>query len=74
MELTARVRRMDQVTRVQYVLMVLFGGSCLVAAVAPLAPDINIVLVGVLFGITAGLWISHLIGVLHDAARQASLR
>lgn len=74
MELTARIRRMDQVTRVQYALMLLFGGSCLAVAVAPLAPAINTVLVGVLFGITAGLWISHLIGVLHNAAQQASIQ
>ncbi|WP_327052872.1 hypothetical protein [Halomicrococcus gelatinilyticus] len=63
-----RIRRLDQVTRVQYGLMFIFGTLCIVAAVAPLEESIRITTVGTLFGFTAGLWVSHLVQVLQRAA------
>jgi hypothetical protein len=74
MELTRRIRRMDKLTQVQYSLMMVFGASSIVAAAAPLQSDVSTVLVAVFFGLTAGLWISHLIDVLHSAAQDASIQ
>jgi hypothetical protein len=74
MKLKRRIQNMDKMTQVQYSLMVLFGASTVVAAAVPLQSDVNTVLVAVFFGLTAGLWISHLLDVLHDAAQDASLQ
>ena len=63
-----RIRRLNQVTRVQYGLMFIFGALCIVAAFAPLEESIRITTVGTLFGFTAGLWVSHLVQVLQRAA------
>jgi hypothetical protein len=61
------LRRANRGTRVQYVLMVIFGGLCIVAAFAPFEEIIRVALVAALFGFTAGLWVSHLIQVLRRA-------
>lgn len=61
------LRRANRGTRVQYVLMIIFGGLCIVAAFAPFRDIIRITTVGTLFGFTAGLWVSHLIQVLRRA-------
>jgi len=61
------LRRANRGTRVQYVLMVIFGGLCILAAFAPFDPMIRTTMVGTLFGFTAGLWVSHLIQVLRRA-------
>jgi uncharacterized membrane protein YdjX (TVP38/TMEM64 family) len=61
------IRRANRDTRVQYVLMVIFGALCIVAAFAPLPESIRITTVGTLFGFTAGLWVSHLVQVLQRA-------
>ena len=74
MKLTRRIQNLDKLTQVQYSLMVLFGTSSVVAAAAPLQSDVNTVLVAVFFGLTAGLWISHLLEILHTAAQDASLQ
>jgi hypothetical protein len=58
--------RMDVVTRVQYGLMILFGLLCIVTALGPVQTEIKEVIVPVTFGITSGLWISHLVGVIHS--------
>ncbi len=68
--LSQSLGKIDMDTRVQYALMFLFGGLCLLAAVAPLAELTQVALVGTLFGFTAGLWVSHLIGIVHDAVKQ----
>jgi hypothetical protein len=69
--LTRAVRRIDTETRIQYGLMVLFGTLCLLAAVAPLELTTKAVVVSALFGLTGGLWISHLVGVVQRAAGGA---
>lgn len=74
MELVGRIRRMDKLTQVQYSLMVVFGASSIVAAAAPLQSEVSTVLVAVFFGLTAGLWLSHLIDVLNTAAEDASIQ
>ena len=63
------IRRANRDTRVQYVLMVIFGALCIVAALAPLPESIRITAVGTLFGFTAGLWVSHLVQVLQRAVK-----
>ncbi|PSP63863.1 hypothetical protein BRC77_05510 [Halobacteriales archaeon QH_8_64_26] len=65
-----QLKRVDRQTRVQYGLMVIFGGLCLLAALAPLGDPTRIAVVGTTFGFTAGLWVSHLIGVLQRAAEE----
>lgn len=61
------LRRANRGTRVQYVLMIIFGGLCITAAFSPFRNVVRITLVGTLFGFTAGLWVSHLIQVLRRA-------
>jgi len=65
-----QLKRIDRQTRVQYGLMVIFGGLCLVAALAPLDDLTRTAAVGTTFGFTAGLWVSHLIGVLQRAVEE----
>ncbi|PSQ21068.1 hypothetical protein BRD01_12755 [Halobacteriales archaeon QS_8_65_32] len=60
----------DRQTRVQYGLMVIFGILTLIAGLAPLEPLVRVAAVGTTFGFTAGLWVSHLIGVLQRAAEN----
>lgn len=62
------IRRVTLDTRIQYGLMLIFGGLCILAAFAPLDEQIRITTVGTLFGFTAGLWVSHLTQVLRRAA------
>ncbi|WP_435333268.1 hypothetical protein [Haloarchaeobius sp. TZWWS8] len=67
------VRLFNRETRVQYALMLLFGGLCILTAFAPLEETVRITTVGTLFGFTAGLWVSHLVQVVTRAgsARRA---
>ncbi|PSP75173.1 hypothetical protein BRC86_03945 [Halobacteriales archaeon QS_3_64_16] len=65
-----QLKRVDRQTRVQYGLMVIFGGLTLAFALAPLDDLTRTAAVGTAFGFTAGLWVSHLIGVLQRAAEQ----
>ena len=62
------VRGLAVETRVQYGLMFLFGGLCLVATVAPVDVLTKAVLVSALFGLTGGIWIAHLVQVVQRAA------
>ncbi|WP_324758114.1 hypothetical protein [Haloarcula montana] len=64
----------DLDTRIQYGLMALFGALCLVAAVAPLATLVKAVTVAALFGLTAGIWISHLVQTIQKAADATTER
>jgi hypothetical protein len=64
------LQQLDLETRLQYGMMFLFGGLCLVAAVAPLELLIKAVTVSTLFGFTAGIWVSHLIQVIQRAAAE----
>lgn len=66
-QLLTEIRRANRGTRVQYVLMFIFGSLCILAAFAPFQDIIRITTVGTLFGFTAGLWVSHLIQVLRKA-------
>lgn len=70
------LRRANRDTRVQYAMMVIFGGLCILAAFAPFPDLIRITTVGTLFGFTAGLWVSHLIQVLRRAidAQQSDIQ
>jgi hypothetical protein len=64
------LRRIKIETRVQYGLMFLFGSLSLVAAVAPLGELTKVAVVAMLFGFTAGLWISHLIQLVQRAVTE----
>ncbi|MEF8777599.1 MAG: hypothetical protein V5A36_01675 [Natronomonas sp.] len=55
---------MDRLTKTQYGLMAVFGLACIVAALAPLQQNIRIAAVSMTFGLTVGLWLSHLLGIL----------
>jgi hypothetical protein len=66
--LTTKLQQLDLETRLQYGLMFLFGGLCLVAAVAPLELLTKAVIVSTLFGFTGGIWISHLVQIVQRAA------
>lgn len=71
----SEIRRANSDTRVQYVLMIIFGGLCILAAFSPFEYTVRITTVGTLFGFTAGLWVSHLVQVLRraiDASAAAS--
>jgi hypothetical protein len=65
-----QLKRVDRETRVQYGLMLIFGTLCLVAGFAPLDDLTRTAAVGTFFGFTAGIWVSHLIGVLQRAAEK----
>ena len=58
-----RFQRLDRPTKLQYTLMIILGTTCLLAALAPITYDVKVAAVSVTFGITVGLWISHLISV-----------
>lgn len=62
------VKSVDVQTRVQYGMMIIFGALCLIAAAAPLELIIKVTAVSTLFGLTAGLWISHLVQITQQAA------
>lgn len=66
-----KLGEIDLDTRIQYGLMVLFGLLCLGAAVAPLEMLVKAVTVSALFGLTAGIWISHLVQTVQKAASDA---
>ena len=60
----------DLETRIQYGLMGLFGTLCLLAAVSPLELLTKSVIVAALFGLTAGIWISHLVQIVQKTANR----
>lgn len=64
------IEAVDVQTRVQYGMMIIFGTLCLVASAAPLDLLIKVTVVSTLFGLTAGLWISHLVQIVQRAAVQ----
>jgi intracellular septation protein A len=64
------IKSVDVQTRVQYGMMIVFGTLCLVAAAAPLDLLIKVTAVSTLFGLTAGLWISHLVQITQRVAIQ----
>jgi len=66
-EMLSEIRRANSDTRVQYVLMVIFGGLCILAAFSPFEYTLRMTTVGTLFGFTAGIWVSHLVQVLRRA-------
>lgn len=63
-----QIRRADYLTKVQYLMMVVFGAATAALAFAPLPQQVNILGAGVAFGITVGLWFSHLLSMVVDAA------
>jgi hypothetical protein len=67
---TTTLQRLDLETRIQYGLMFLFGGLCLLAAIAPLDLLVKAVIVSTLFGFTAGIWVSHLVQIVQQAAER----
>ena len=69
-DLAQSIKSIDVQTRVQYGLMLIFGSLCLIAAAAPLDLLIKVTTVSALFGLTAGLWIAHLVGVIQRAANR----
>ena len=66
-KMLSEIRRANSDTRVQYVLMFIFGGLCILAAFSPFVYTLRMTTVGTLFGFTAGIWVSHLVQVLRRA-------
>jgi hypothetical protein len=44
--------------------MIILGSACILAALAPITYDVKVATVSVTFGITVGLWVSHLINMV----------
>lgn len=65
-----RFESLDSITQIQYGLMFVFGVACIGAAVAPIGDLAKATGVAATFGITVGLWVSHLITVLYSAASE----
>lgn len=68
----ARIREMDSDIKINYAMMVIFGLASVGAAFAPVSQDLRIAAVALFFGLTVGLWLSHLIGMLHAAVNDAT--
>ena len=62
-----QIRRMDYLTKVQYLMMLLFGAVTALFAFGPFETDVQIMGAGVAFGVTVGLWFSHLLSMVVDA-------
>lgn len=61
-----RLENVDYLTKLQYVMMVVFGALTAVLALAPLGTRVRILGAGVAFGITIGLWLSHLLSMVYE--------
>jgi hypothetical protein len=68
-----RFQRLDPVAKLQYTLMIILGGACILAAFAPLPSELKVAAVSVTFGITVGLWVSHLITVVVPGTGAAAV-
>lgn len=64
------IHTIDLDTRIQYGMMFIFGSLCLIAAAAPLELLTKAVVVSALFGLTGGIWISHLVQIVKRAAEE----
>lgn len=72
-QIVARFSGLDAHTRVQYALMVVFGAICVGSAFLIQQADVRAITVGTTFGLTAGLWLSHLIETLDGAIDESTL-
>jgi hypothetical protein len=70
--LTKILRSANGKTKIQYALMAVLGGLCVIFSFAPLdiSTATRVGIVGILFGVTVGLWVSHLIQILSLAAES----
>lgn len=66
-----RFDQMSKIAKVQYSIMVVFGTTCIGVAFSPIGEELRIASVALLFGVTVGLWLSHLITVLYNAADKS---
>jgi len=60
-----RAQRLDRASKIQYALMIALGSACFAAALAPMGEELKIAAVSLCFGVTSGLWVSHLITVVY---------
>ena len=58
---------MNPLTKIQYGLMIVFGGLTTAISLSPLGIQLRIMAAGTLFGITVGLWLSHLLTITYNA-------
>jgi Flp pilus assembly pilin Flp len=63
----SQFRRANRLTKLQYTLMGVFGSVAVVAGVAPISEQLKIAAVALAFGVTVGLWLSHLLVMVQDA-------
>ena len=59
----------DPLTKIQYGLMVVFGTLTAAVSFAPLGMELRIMGAGTLFGVTVGLWLSHLLTMTYTATQ-----
>jgi hypothetical protein len=62
-----KIKSSDKLTRIEYGMMVVFGSLTVGFAFAPFELRVRMLLTGVFFGLTVGLWFSHLIHVTYSA-------
>jgi hypothetical protein len=60
----------DYSTKLQYMMMIVFGAVTAGFAVAPLGTRVRILGAGVAFGITVGLWLSHLLSMVYETTTE----
>lgn len=60
----------DYLTKLQYLMMVVFGTLTAVFALAPLGMQVRILGAGVAFGVTIGLWFSHLLSMVYESTQD----
>lgn len=60
----------DYLTKLQYLMMVVFGTLTAGFALAPLGMQVRILGAGVAFGITIGLWLSHLLSMVYESTQD----
>ena len=69
-----RLKAMNQVTKIEYGLMVMTALLAIGAGFAPVGREESVLFAAVFLGITIGLWVSHLLTMLHTAVVQNDAR
>jgi hypothetical protein len=64
---------MNQETKIEYGLMVMAATLAIGAGFAPIDREASVLFAAVFLGISAGLWLSHLLTMLHTAVEQNNL-
>ncbi|MDZ7746985.1 MAG: hypothetical protein U5K28_10930 [Halobacteriales archaeon] len=66
-----RIKRIDQITKIEYGLMATMATIAIGSGFAPVERETSVLFAAMFLGITIGLWLSHLLTMLHTAAVQS---